>query len=183
MQLTTPPFYVITGGPGTGKTTLLAEVARRGHICVPEDARAVIQEQVASGGDALPWVDASRFAELLMQRSLATWHEWARRNPQTPVFFDRGVGDAVICADLIGHTLHARLLEQANACRYRDPVFLAPWWPEIYVTDAERRQTREEAEATEHAVMKTYTDLGYRIVRLPLVSPAERADFILRYSH
>jgi predicted ATPase len=30
--------------------------------------------------------------------------------------------------------------------------------------------------------MKTYTELGYRIARLPLASPAERADFILRNS-
>jgi predicted ATPase len=30
--------------------------------------------------------------------------------------------------------------------------------------------------------MKTYTDLGYEIVTLPLTSPAERADFILRHS-
>ena len=46
----------------------------------------------------------------------------------------------------------------------------------------ERRQTTEEAERTEQAVVKTYTELGYRIVKLPLTSPAERAEFILRHS-
>jgi predicted ATPase len=30
--------------------------------------------------------------------------------------------------------------------------------------------------------VKTYTELGYRILRLPLTAPAERADFILRHS-
>jgi hypothetical protein len=30
--------------------------------------------------------------------------------------------------------------------------------------------------------MKTSIELGYRIVRLPLVGPAERAEFILRHS-
>lgn len=185
-----PPFYVITGGPGSGKTTVLAELGRRGHICIPEDARALIQEQVASSGSALPWSDAPRFAELLMQRSIAayraqaaTWHAQATKNPKPPIyFFDRGVGDAFACADLVGHALSAELSMQASACRYRNPVFLAPWWPAIYTTDTERRQSIEEAERTEHAVSKTYTELGYEIVTLPLASPAGRADFILRHS-
>jgi predicted ATPase len=177
-----PPFYVITGGPGSGKTTLLAELARRGHLCIPEDARAVIQEQVASGGSAVPWADAPRFAELLMRRSILTWEEQAAEKSHVPIYFDRGVGDAFTCADLIGCTLPADLREQASACRYLDPVFLAPRWPEIYSTDTERRQTAEEAERTEHAIVKTYTELGYRMVRLPLASPAERADFVLRHS-
>jgi predicted ATPase len=181
-QPISPPFYVITGGPGSGKTTLLAELARYGHLCVPEDARAIIQEQVASGGSAVPWADAPRFAELLMQRSILTWNEQAAKTSHFPIYFDRGVGDAFTCADLIGCALPADLREQARACRYRDPVFLAPWWPEIYSIDMERRQTTEEAERTEQAVVKTYTELGYRIVRLPLASPAERADFVLRHS-
>ena len=176
------PFYVITGGPGTGKTIVLAELARRGHICIPEDARALIQEQVAANGSALPWADASRFAELLMERSIATWHAQTAKNSQDPVYFDRGVGDAFTCADLVGYTLAASLREHATACRYRNPVFLAPYWPAIYTTDTERRQSLEEAERTERAIVETYTDLGYEIVRLPLVSPPQRAGFILRHS-
>jgi predicted ATPase len=188
-QIVSSPFYVITGRPGTGKTTVLAELIRRGHTCVPEDARAVIQEQVVCAGSALPWSDASLFAELLIERSMATYraqlatcHEFAEPKSQAPVYFDRGIGDAFTCADLIGHTLPANLCEQASACLYRNPVFLAPWWPEIYSTDTERRQTAGEAERTEHAIVKTYSQLGYRIVRLPLASAQERATFILRES-
>ena len=177
-----PPFYVITGGPGSGKTTVLAELARLGHSSIPEDARAVIQEQIVSGGNAVPWLEASSFADLLMERSIATYRAQAAKNLQAPVYFDRGVGDAFTCADLVGHTLSTHLQEQASACRYRNPIFLAPYWPAIYTTDTERRQTIEEAERTEHAIVHTYKDLGYEIVRLPLVSAAERADFILHHS-
>ncbi|MCW5658475.1 MAG: AAA family ATPase [Burkholderiaceae bacterium] len=34
----------ITGGPGVGKTTLLAELAARGYATVAESARAIISE-------------------------------------------------------------------------------------------------------------------------------------------
>jgi hypothetical protein len=88
LNIQTTLFYVITGGPGTGKTTVVAELVRRGYICIPEDARALIQEQ---SGSALPWLDAPRFAELLVQRSVltyhaqaATWHARAAKNPTGP---------------------------------------------------------------------------------------------------
>ena len=117
--MTELPFYVITGGPGSGKTTVLAELGRRGHPCISEDARAVIQEQVASGGRALPWEDAPRFAELLLERSIATYQEqaalWRTQNAQAAIYFDRGIGDAFTCADLIGHTLPAALVGRRSA--------------------------------------------------------------------
>ena len=124
-----PNFYVITGGPGSGKTTVLAELMRLGHRCIPEDARAVIQEQVASGGRALPWADAPRFADLLMERSIATYRaqaaEWqAAKGAPAPIYFDRGIGDAFTCADLIGCTLRAVIcmspsLPASNLERFR----------------------------------------------------------------
>lgn len=40
-------YYVITGGPGVGKTTLLGELEKRNYRCMPEVARRVIQEQMA----------------------------------------------------------------------------------------------------------------------------------------
>jgi predicted ATPase len=117
-----------------------------------------------------------------MERSIATYHAEMAKQHRAPIYFDRGIGDAFTCADLIGFTLPDDLREQALQCRYSDPVFLAPWWPEIYMNDEERRQSREEAERTEHAIVKTYMELGYRIVRLPLVTVNERADFILLHS-
>ncbi|MBK5923903.1 hypothetical protein CCR90_08990 [Rhodovulum sulfidophilum] len=33
----------------------MAELARRGFHTIPESGRAIIREQMQSGGDALPW--------------------------------------------------------------------------------------------------------------------------------
>lgn len=50
-------FVIVTGGPGAGKTTLIAELARRGLATSPEAGRAVIRDQRAVGGAGLPWID------------------------------------------------------------------------------------------------------------------------------
>jgi predicted ATPase len=55
-------LYVITGSPGSGKSTLIEALAASGIPSMPEAGRAIIQDQVAIGGDALPWSDRHAFA-------------------------------------------------------------------------------------------------------------------------
>ncbi len=57
-------LFVITGGPGSGKRTLIQALAERGVCTMPEAGRAIIQDQVAIGGEAVPWSDRNAFAEL-----------------------------------------------------------------------------------------------------------------------
>jgi predicted ATPase len=50
----TAAFHIITGGPGAGKTTLIDALAAEGIRHMPEAGRAIIRDQVAIGGTALP---------------------------------------------------------------------------------------------------------------------------------
>src|SRR5262245_62525569 len=59
-------FFVITGGPGSGKTSLIEALARAGFAHSVEAGRAVIQDQLAIGGSALPLSDLRAFAELML---------------------------------------------------------------------------------------------------------------------
>jgi predicted ATPase len=43
-------FHVVTGGPGSGKTTLIEALARRGYAHTVEAGRAIIQDQTAIDG-------------------------------------------------------------------------------------------------------------------------------------
>lgn len=47
-------LFVVTGGPGAGKTTLIAALAAAGLATMQEAGRAVIREKSAMGGQALP---------------------------------------------------------------------------------------------------------------------------------
>src|SRR3546814_3868123 len=66
---------VITGGPGSGKSTLIEALAVEGFDHMPEAGRAIIRDQVAIGGVALPWADRAAFAELMLGWELRSWHE------------------------------------------------------------------------------------------------------------
>ena len=43
------PWYVLTGGPCSGKTTLIDELKQRGYSVFPEPARIVIASELAQG--------------------------------------------------------------------------------------------------------------------------------------
>ena len=66
MCLKNPNLYVISGGQGAGKTTVLLELARFGFHHAPEVARQIIQEQIRSGGTALPWADRQAYTCVML---------------------------------------------------------------------------------------------------------------------
>ena len=177
MRVANPNLFVISGGPGTGKTTLLEELESLGYPHAPEVAREIIREQVQSGGTALPWGDREAYTELMLQRSIDSFRE---HTPAVkPVFSDRGIPDTLGYARLIG-LRDTRAIEAAcRQFRYARTVFLAPPWEEIYRTDNERTQDFAEAVRTYEVLVNVYRECGYEPVELPRWSAAARAQFIV----
>jgi predicted ATPase len=66
LQTVTNHFHVITGGPGSGKTSLVDALAAEDFRHIPEAGRAIIQAQVDIGGTALSWADRESFATLML---------------------------------------------------------------------------------------------------------------------
>lgn len=173
-------FIVITGGPGSGKTTLIDALKDRGFATVPEAGRAIIKDQQAIDGKALPWLDASLFAELMLCWELRSYAEAGKGSG--PVFFDRGIPDTIGFLKLNKIAVPPHMYEAARLRRYQRRVFIAPPWTAIFTQDAERRQTFGEAERTHASMVDVYSDLDYELVPLPLAPPDERVRFILAES-
>lgn len=91
-------FFILTGGPGSGKTMLIEELNRRGFFSVDEVARKIIQEEMALGCEALPGSNIRQRIEKMIVRSIETY-QVALKKSNEPIIFDRGVLDYLGYAD------------------------------------------------------------------------------------
>ena len=170
-------FYVITGGPGSGKTSLLEALRSRGYFCSTEAGRGVIQGQVSIAGRALPWDDRSLFAELMLSCEMRNYR--IAQEATGLVFFDRGIPDVLGYLRLIGVLAPDHVRNAAQRFRYNSTVFIAPPWRQIFSQDQERKQDFDEAIRTYEVMVATYTDLDYRLVELPYAPVEVRVNFIM----
>lgn len=168
--MTVDHFVMISGCSGGGKSTLLAELGRRGYTVVAEPGRRIIAEARAGTGGALPWEDPAAFARRAMAMSVADY-----QTSSGLTFFDRGVVDAAVALEATSGESGA-----PEIARYRyDHLFLAPPWPEIYEKDEDRRHSLEKALSDYERVERAWRDADYAPVTLPRTDVARRADFVL----
>ncbi len=170
-------LFAITGGPGSGKSTLISALAQHSIRTMPEAGRAIIQDQLAIGGEALPWSDRRAFAELMLAWEMRSYRD--ALNLGGPVIFDRGVPDVLGYLRLSDLSIPSHVERAAQTFRYHHRVFVAPPWPEIFAPDAERKQSFAEAQVTYEVMVETYSTLGYSPIPLPLESVQKRVQFVL----
>jgi predicted ATPase len=170
-------FHIVTGGPGSGKTTLIEALRTRGFACSVEAGRGIIQDQVTIDGRALPWREPLLFAELMLSWEMRSYR--IAELADGPVFFDRGVPDVLGYLRLMNIPAPEYVQAAAREFRYNPIVFIAPPWREIFHQDVERKQDFDEAQRTYEALASTYTSLGCQLIELPCVVVKERCEFII----
>ncbi len=166
-------FWILTGAPGSGKTTILDEL-RDSLRCVDEPARRVLAEQRESGGPGVPERDPVHFVELLLDAAVAD-HE--RALGAGPTLFDRGIPDCIAYAIHLGVD-PGPSIRASERYRYHDEVLIVEPWEEIYVTDDERTMSFADTVAFHAALEEAFDRSGYRRVAVPRGSTSERAAFV-----
>jgi predicted ATPase len=165
----------MTGGPGAGKTTTLDALAMRGYRYVPDSARAIIKRRKEEGLSPRPTLE--EFGREMLETDISQYRETTVH--EDPVFFDRGVCDAVGFLFLRGAISEAEAGARVKEFPYNEVVFLLPPWEEIYSADTERDQSFVEAVAVCETVRLWYARWGYRLVEVPKGTVESRVDFIL----
>lgn len=179
MKVEKDNFYIITGGPGSGKSTLVQALKNQGFLTVAEAGRQIIQAQVSIEGDALHWKDQKKFCDLMLALSIYTYEQMMETNH--PVFFDRGIPDLLGYCHLIKTDVPNYIRNAIALFRYNPQVFITPPWEAIYHHDKERKQDWQEAIATYEAIANAYRETGYQLIELPKCSVQERVEFILSH--
>jgi predicted ATPase len=168
---------VITGGPGTGKTTLIQALEDEGWPVQHEVAREFIRRAALGEPFPTPNSDLKAFSALVFQ-ARKQQYEAAQSN----TFLDRGVPDAMAYLQLHGLPIPVEMTHWCRDNRYHPIVWMAPPWQAIFHPDAERVETYADVLAVDQVLRSTYRSLGYSIQDLPRTSVAERVVFLKEYS-
>lgn len=164
--------YVLTGGPGIGKTTVIEILSSIGYEIVPEAARIIIEEEQLKNSGALPWKDLERFQTLVAQKQL----EDEEKIKKEVVFLDRGIIDGYGYCTLANIQPPELILNNASN-RYEKVFILEPL--ELYENDSVRFENHSEAKKIHRAIIEAYQHFGYEPIFVPVMSPDDRVKFIL----
>lgn len=169
-------FFIISGGPGSGKTTLVDFLSKQDYRTVPENGRSIIRLQSEINGPVLPWHDPRLFSDVDLSLSL---DKFASQEPNYVTFFDRSIADVAGLLCWYGLSTPQYLKLAIEKFRYNPVVFIAPPWEQIYLKDTERPFSFADAEKSFSALMGIFEQYGYQTQLLPCVPVEDRAKFVL----
>ena len=152
---------MITGGPGTGKSTIINELIKRGYTCLEEISRQVILDAKKNGIDQLFLTNPLLFSELLLK---GRYHQYleSKKLKTDIVFFDRGIPDVLAYMDFIGDKYPESFIDTCKASIYD-----------------ERYEDFDQAVKIHKHLINTYQSYNYRLIDVPFDTVEKRTDFIL----
>ena len=170
----TSRWYVITGSASCGKTTLINALAKMGYLTVTEAARTVIDEGIKNGKT----VEEIRKDEIEFQRKVLELKIKIEKDlPKDKiVFFDRGIPDTI--AYLQVYDIDTRdVIKFCKEKKTYRKIFMLERLP------LEKDYARVEDDKTLNKIQallrKAYSDLGYVIINVPVMSLEDRIKLIL----
>lgn len=170
-------IIVLVGGPSSGKTTLIEALKKQGFICYPEISREVIREAQEQGIEQLFLEKPLLFSELLLEGRKKQYQK-AVQETSTFVFLDRGIPDILAYMHYIGDA-YPPFFDEACKSHLYTKIFMLPPWKEIYVSDAERYETFEQAVLIHKHLEETYRNYGYDLLEIPKDTVENRVAFVL----
>jgi predicted ATPase len=167
-------WHVITGAACTGKTTLINQLAEKGYQTFHETAREFFEIELAKGRTLEEILEKG----LAVQKSIFEMQLTLEHAMQSIdfAFLDRAIPDSLTFHRIFGYDPN-ELLPECFHYRYAS----------VFILDRLSLQREETLGPEDDAssrfldewLVRDYNALGYKIVRVPALSPQERLSFIL----
>lgn len=204
-----PKIFVISGGPGVGKTSVINELEKRGFKILKEAAREIILRDKRFREKSIIEINKKDFQDAILDFQIKQIKELEknkkennRRNNKINinsenddkfgnvlrnndkrkheiVFSDRGLGDTLAYYKLNGLEIPKEKLDKVKKIRY-EKIFILDFL-DFYEHDDLRKESKEEQKKIHNEIIKMYEKLGHKskIITVPFMSVEKRAEFIL----
>lgn len=167
-------WYVITGGPSSGKSTVIRLLKDLGYTTTREVARHYIDLQQINGRS----IDEIRANQRQFQHKVLNLQiDLERRlDPQEMIFLDRGLTDELAYYKYFNLPPDEKLVEYLKTATYKK-IFIMDLLP--LDNDYARTEDVEAQKALHELIIESYKARPEPIVMVPVLPPEERVAFIL----
>lgn len=181
---------VLTGAPGTGKTSVLGGLGNLGYNIIEEPARHLLlklkredkkwwenlqtNKIVKQMLNIIPSDDREIFQQLVEKQNIINW-ELNKYG-----YFDRSLVDEIGFRNYYKKGVSESLMSDCKKYKY-DKIFFFEPWKEIFINDSERKETFEQTEEISKYLIEGYKSMNYNLIIVPKLPTKERMNFIINY--
>jgi predicted ATPase len=167
-------WYVITGGPSSGKSTVIELLKDDGYTTTHEVARHFIDLQRINGRST----EEIRANQRQFQHKVLNLQIQLERrlDPQEMIFLDRGLPDELAYYEYFKLPPDEKLIEYLESATYKK-IFIMDLLP--LDKDYARTEDLDAQKALHQLIIDTYKRRSEPIVMVPVLPPKERVAFIL----
>ena len=167
-------WYVITGGPSSGKTTTINLLHERGYKTTIEHARHYLDTQRASGHTVTEVRSHQREFQLgVLEMQI---EQEASLDPNEIVFLDRAIPDALAYYRFLDLPPDQRFMSILRTVSYRK-VFILEMLP--IVNDYARTEDAAQQKRIHQLLIDVYQSLSAPVVFVPVLPADARVAFII----
>jgi len=167
---------VLTGGPSSGKTSILKNLRKLGFFCFDEVARDLfLGDSVLNSFKKNPIL----FSEKIITQRIDHYSVSENKISNTKrnlCFFDRGIHDSVAYLNYIKiQNDYEKRLKQFNYSL----IFLLELNKNFFKKDINRSESFEQSISIHNEIEQIYKKFNFQIIKVPWMNIEERTNFIL----